>query len=478
MHVYSLEVGAPATTGPVPQERVRRSLLKPRISQRWRAAVAALAVALIAASAYGWHAGLATCLLGADVEDKLATAPRFSIVVLPFDNLSGDKEQDYFADGITDDLTTDLSHVDGSFVISRGTAFTYKGKAVDAKQIGRDLGVRYLLENSMRRVGETITVNAQLISTETGAQVWADRFDGDRSKLGELQVEFVSRLANSLGVELIRAEALRATRERPGNPDAVDLAMQGWATSFRGESKENYKEAIATFQRALALDPKNEPALRGLATVSAARVMSWWSEDPAGDIAHAEKAADAALALQPDDPFAHLAKAQVFYCKRQWEPAIAQAEAVVALDPNAAWVHAYAGFFKMFLGHSEDGLADVATALRLSPRDPGAPVLQSFMCELHDHLGQWEKAIPWCNKAIAADPELWWTFVDLAVVDAGAGRDKEAKEAVAQLQKVHPGFALQTWAAMSDDPTFKAQLQRYGEGLLKAGLPEEQTKTN
>jgi TolB-like protein len=166
-------------------------------------------------------------MLGASADDKLANAPRLSIVVLPFENLSGDKDQDYFADGITDDLTTDLSHLDGSFVISRGTAFTYRGKPVDAKQIGRELGVRYLLEGSVRRVGETITVNAQLIATETGAHVWADRFDGERSRLGPLQVEFVSRLANSLGVELVKAEALRAARERPSNPDAVDLAMRG-----------------------------------------------------------------------------------------------------------------------------------------------------------------------------------------------------------------------------------------------------------
>ena len=150
--------------------------------------------------------------------------------MLPFENLSGDPEQDYFADGITDDLTTDLSHLAGSFVIARDTAFTYKGKPVDAKTIGRELGVRYVVEGSVRRVGETVTVNAQLISTETGAHVWADRFEGERSKLGKLQFEVVARLANSLGAELIKAEALRAARERPNNPDAVDLTMRGWAT--------------------------------------------------------------------------------------------------------------------------------------------------------------------------------------------------------------------------------------------------------
>ena len=158
--------------------------------------------------------------------------PRLSIVVLPFENLSGDPEQEYFADGITDDLTTDLSHLPESFVISRGTAFTYKGKPVDAKQIGRELGVRYVLEGSVRRVGEMITVNAQLISAETGRNIGVDPFEGERRRLGQLHVEFVSRLANSLGVELIKAEALRAERERPDNPDAVDLAMRGWANSM------------------------------------------------------------------------------------------------------------------------------------------------------------------------------------------------------------------------------------------------------
>src|SRR5271169_6509693 len=238
VHVYSLEVGQPAqakpavtvaaakaeSAGPAPQAHAWLS--------KWPAFAAAIALALLAAGAFAWRAGYAPRFMAASVDDKLANAPRLSIVVLPFENLSGDKEQDYFADGITDDLTTDLSHLADSFVIARNTAFTYKGKPVDVKQIGRELGVRYVLEGSVRRLGETITVNAQLISTETGAHVWADRFDGERSKLGELQVDFVARLANSLGVELVNAEALRAGRERPNNPDAVDLAMQGWAAVF------------------------------------------------------------------------------------------------------------------------------------------------------------------------------------------------------------------------------------------------------
>src|ERR1700722_3429514 len=186
---------------------------------RWIGVIAACVVALLAVGAFAWRAGYAPRFMAASVDDKLANAPRLSIVVLPFENLSGDKEQDYFADGITDDLTTDLSHL-FDFVIARGTAFTYKGKPVDAKQIGRELGVRYVLKGSVRRLEDKVTLNAQLISTETGAHVWADRFDGERSRLGQLQMEFVARLANSLGVELVKAEALRAARERPNNPDA------------------------------------------------------------------------------------------------------------------------------------------------------------------------------------------------------------------------------------------------------------------
>jgi adenylate cyclase len=201
VRAYLLRQGAAST------QKSSQAATKTRgVWARWPALAAALALVLLAAGAFGWRAGYAPRFLAASVDDKLANAPRLSVVVLPFENLSGDKEQDYFAYGITDDLTTDLSHLQDAFVIARGTAFTYKGKPIDAKQIGKDLGVRYVLEGSVRRVGETITVNAQLISTETGAHVWADRFDGERSKLGELQVEFVSRLANSLGIELVKAE--------------------------------------------------------------------------------------------------------------------------------------------------------------------------------------------------------------------------------------------------------------------------------
>ena len=474
VRAYLLRHGAPTTQKP-PQPAAKTR----GVWASWPALAAALA--LLAAGASAWRAGYAPRFLAASVDDKLANAPHLSIVVLPFENLSGDKEQDYFADAITEDLTTDLSHLQDSFVIARGTAFTYKGKPVDAKQIGKDLGVRYVLEGSARRAGETITINAQLISTETGAHVWADRFEGERSKLGELQVEAVSRLANSLGVELVRAEALRAMRERPSNPDAVDLAMQAQAKYDLPDSKASLNDAVTLSERALALDPQNVRALTVLANALVNRVIDRWSDDPAGEIARAEKTVDAALALQPENPWAHFAKGQIYYTKHQWGPTITEFETVIALDPNNPHAQAFAAELKMYLGRAEDGFAGVETALRLSPRDPqGVPWWQFFMCGLHASLAQWEQAIPWCEKSIAGNPQVFYPYVYLAAANAWAGHDKEAKDAAAQLQKVYPGYTVQTWAGrhMSDDPTYNTRNQRIIEGLHKAGVPEGEKKTD
>ena len=324
MRAYSLEVGAPREARSPPPADQAKSALKRHSSF---ASLAAAATLLLLVAAGGWY------MLG-DRLLKPAQAAHLSLVVLPFANLSGDPDQEYFADGITDDLTTDLSHLPDSFVIARGTASTYKGKPIDAKQIGRELGVRYVLEGSVRRLGENITVNAQLISTETGAHVWADRFDGERSKLGQLQVEFVSRLANSLGVELVKAEALRAMRERPDNPDAVDLSMRGWAEAFRPYSKSSGDAAIGLFERALAIDPQLVPAMVGLANALVTRVNFLYSDDPKSDIAQAEDWAERAVVAEPDNSASHMAKAWVLYAKRQWPQAIAEAEAAIADDPN------------------------------------------------------------------------------------------------------------------------------------------------
>jgi adenylate cyclase len=484
VHVYSLEVGQPSESKPasaatvaVKQKSGTPAPGRSGWGSRWPTLAAALALVLLAAGAYGWRSGLAPRLLGASVaEDKLANAPRLSIVVLPFENLSGDKDQDYFTDGITDDLTTDLSHLDGSFVISRSTAFTYKGKPIDAKQIGRELGVRYVLEGSVRRVSEKITVNAQLISAETGAHVWADRFEGERANLGQLQLDIVSRLANSLGAELVKAEGLRATRERPDNPDAVDLAMQGWALIRSVDDRQKYNDGIKLFERALALDPQNVRAMTGLALVLQWRAFNGWTDDGDRDFGRAEGLIKHALVLQPENSMLRVANAQDRSWKDQWRAAVAEAETAIGYDRNNALAYANAGYWKQYLGRSEEGIAALETALRLDPHSGGVWFFHQALCRNHNLLGRWEQAIASCDKAIAANPEIADTLVDLAAANAWAGRDKEAKDAVARLAKARPGFTLQKlWPEdqITDNADFNAQFARIVEGLRKAGLPDE-----
>jgi adenylate cyclase len=474
VRAYLLRQGAPTKQKPLGAATSKgRSIF---------AFAAALAVAFVAAGGYAWHAGFAPRLLRASVaDDRLATAPRLSTVVLPFENLSGDPEQEYFADGITDDLTTDLSHLPGSFVIARGTAFTYKGKPVDAKQIGRELGVRYLLEGSVRRLGENITVNAQLISTETGAHVWADRFDGERSKLGQLQVEFVARLANSLGVELVNAEALRAARERPNNPDAVDLAMQGWATYNKGFAKANVDAAIPYFERALQLDPELTRAQLGLAWGLADRAFSFRGGNITVDSPRAEALLRSALSREPNSAWAHFIKADVLaYGKKQSNDALSELDVAIDNDRNFAAAYALRGSALIFVGEAKKAIPEVETALRLSPRDPLRNWWEFRICHAYSHIAEWENAAEWCQRSIATNAGFWIAYVDLTAANGWLGRETEAKATIDGLHKLMPGFTVQDWANIkwSENPQFQREYARIVEGLRKAGLPEGAKKTD
>jgi adenylate cyclase len=374
VRVYSLSPAAvAASAGRSPATPPAKTAARGR--NRWAYALVVCAVALLAAGWQSWpHAPTASA-----APDLLANAPRLSIVVLPFENLSGDPDQSYFADGITDDLTTDLSHLPDSFVIARNTAFTYKGKPVDVKQLGRELGVRYALEGSVRRVGENITLNAQLISTETGAHVWADRFDGERAKLGQLQVEFVARLANSLNVELVRAESLRGMRERPANPDAVDLAMRGWATYYNGYDPDHINKAMDYFERALQLDPDLERAQVGLAGMLSLRVGSFHAGDAAKDLDRADSLIASALSVAPNDAWAHEFKASVFFARKQFAGALSELKVAIEINRNFAPAYGFYGVTLIFVGRAAETIPNVETALRLSPRDPYLSLWESHI---------------------------------------------------------------------------------------------------
>ena len=224
--------------------------------------------------------------------------------MLPFANLSDDREQQYFADGITEDLTTDLSRLAGMFVISRNTAFTYRNKAVDTKQIGRELGVRYVLEGSVRRSGNRVRVNAQLIDAEPDVHLWAERCDGETDDLFALQDEITSRIANALNLELVAAEAARPTK----NPDALDYVLRGRAVANQPQSRETFAASIGLYERALAIDPRSADTQSALATALAGRVLNNMTDSAAADIERATELSERALAASPRSPLAHYAK--------------------------------------------------------------------------------------------------------------------------------------------------------------------------
>ena len=289
-----------------------------------------------------------------------------SIVVLPFTNMSDDREQQYFADGITEDLTTDLSRIAESFVISCNTAFTYRNKPVDTKQIGRELGVRYVLEGSVRRTSSQIRVNAQLIDAETDSHLWAERYEGDTSNIFALQNEITRRIAVALDLELTGEEAARPIE----HPDALDYFLRGRAARLKLPSRESWAEAIDLFERALALDQRSAAAQSYLAITLVARVLDNVTDTAASDIARAEVLAGQALAALPRSPFAHYAKGQVLRAQRRYDEAIPEYETVLALDRNSVRAYAHIGQCKLYTGSLEEVIPLEEKAIQLSPRDP------------------------------------------------------------------------------------------------------------
>jgi TolB-like protein/class 3 adenylate cyclase len=277
-------------------------------------------------------------------------APRLSIVVLPFTNLSDDREQQYFADGITEDLTTDLSRLANMFVISRNTALTYRNKPVDTRQIGRELGVRYVLEGSVRRSDNQLRVSAQLIDAETDAHLWADRFDRDTRDLFALQNEITSRLANALGVELIVAEAARPT----DNPDVLDYILRGRAARLRPNSRDVYVEAISLFEHALALDPQSVEAQIRLADSLVGRVIDLMTDSAAADLARSDGLVGQALAVSPRSADAHLVKGRMLLAQNRWEEAAPEFETALALNRNLVRALHQLAICKLFTGSIQE----------------------------------------------------------------------------------------------------------------------------
>jgi TolB-like protein/Flp pilus assembly protein TadD len=404
-----------------------------------------------------------------------AVAPRLSIVVLPFTNLSNDPEQQYFADGITEDLTTDLSRIAGMFVISRNTAFTLRNKSVDTKQIGRELGVRYMLEGSVRRSGNQIRVNAQLIDAATDAHLWAERFDRNTGDLFALQNEITGRIAFALNLELIGAEAARPT----DNPNALDYILRGRAAYAKPHSRGSHAEAISLYERALELDPGSLEAQSQLATALADRANTGMTDSAAADVACAEELIGKALAASPFDQLAHFAKGVALRVRGRPEEAIPEFEMVLAFNRNETRALFHLGWCKLMTGSIDEVIPLAEQVIRLSPRDPYIANRYARIGSVHLLQSHYSDAVLWLEKARSANRALPTVHASLASAYALMSEAERAATELAEARRLSGDGRYSSVARLKATGYFGVPKIRalheatYFAGLRKAGMPEE-----
>jgi TolB-like protein/class 3 adenylate cyclase/Tfp pilus assembly protein PilF len=406
-----------------------------------------------------------------------AVVPRLSIIVLPFENLSHDPDQEYFADGITEDLTTDLSRIAGSFVIARNTAFTYKGIPVDVRQLGRDLGVRYALEGSVRRIASQVQVNVQLIDAETGAHVWADRFETTMQNLGDAQREITGRLARTLNLQLFQAAGRQIEREQPVDPDAQDFIMRGWALYQRAQAATSREGAKREFEQALRIEPNSYDAKLGIASVLVVGLATG-SDQPAEDEAQAEKLLNELLARDPNRSQLQAMIALLRRVQNRLPESRIGWERAIELDPNNAAAYGQLGVTLIYLGDPAAAIPLEDKRIRLNPNDPNIALAYWAIGLAHllqDHLAE---AIDWLTKARAANPRVYYIDLDLAAALALKGDLAGAREALAESLKLKPEInsmkrQLARWA-YTNNPAYRTLAEKTIDvGLRKAGMPEE-----
>jgi len=481
VHVYAL---GPAEIAATPLVAVQaRPEPAHRSAVRRHAVLAASLVAMIGIGLSVWwvwpHAGSPpTSPNGPSAAVIGPAAPRLSIVVLPFLNLSHDPDQDYFVDSITDDLTTDLSRIPDSFVIARNTAFTYRGKTVDVKQIGHDLGVRYVLEGSVQRLGEQVEVNVQLIDAETGGHVWADRFDTDRTNLAKAQDEITSRLARTLHVALLQSASRQIAQEK--NPDARDLIMRGWALGYsQPTSQASRQEVQRVFEQALELDPGSVDARVGIAHVLSANVASGFSKTPEQDKARAQQLLVEALERNDDNVRAHVAMGMLRRYQDRLTESQIELERAIALDRNNTGAMNQLGWTLFTLGQPEAALPYFQKAIRLDPQSNFVYSNYAGLGGCHLLLGHVDEAVDALKRAHAANPRMWYVTLFLAAALGLRENTDEAKAALAEALKLKPqvnSFAKvrAAFPDTSNNPRAVALAEKtFDVGLRRAGLPDK-----
>jgi TolB-like protein/Flp pilus assembly protein TadD len=403
-------------------------------------------------------------------------APRLSIVVLPFANLSDDREQQYLADAITDDVTTDLSRIPNLIVISRNTAFTYRDKPVDSRRIGRELNVRYVLEGSVRRSGNRVRVNTQLIDAETDRHVWAERLDHDAADLFTLQDEVTGQIAVALNLELIGAEAARPT----DHPDALDYILRGRAAlyNYNGYTREGFAEAVNLFERALSLDPASVDTQALLAVALSDRVLDQMTVSVASDIERAERLIEEALIKSPHHALAHFAKGHVMRAQGRYDAAIPEYE--IAIGTNRNWVAAIAalGLCKFLTGEIEEAIPAQEQAIRLSPRDPRLPNWYWRIGMVHLLQLRTDEAILWLEKARSVNPLLPGPHAWLASAYALKDDIQRAAAELAEARRLSGDRRYSSIARVPGARFWPPKIRALGEttffaGLRKAGVPEK-----
>jgi adenylate cyclase len=453
LHVYAISVGKVGQAKPVePVKAAKRSMPIPII-----AGIGTLIV-VVAAGVWYFRAG--------EKQAVVANAPtHLSIVVLPFTNLSGDQNQDYFADGITENLTTELSRIRNSFVIARNTAFTFKGKNIPVKEISKELGVRYVLEGSVQRDQNRVRVNAQLVDGETGAHLWADRFEEDFADLFKLEDQVVARIANSLRVELVNAESRRPP---PQSLDAVDLTMRGWALLWQKPTPQKDHAARELFEQAVKLDPSNAEAHSGIAYSLARDVASGWPEPGVDYAALVIAAADRALAINPGNGMAAYAKGLFLAVVGRSAEAKPIVEAALKRNPNLAPLYADLAIIHSQLGDYEQSKSDIEQAMRLSPRDVQLGIWEFLYGQADLGLGHYAEAIDEEHRAIDDDFNVYLPHLVLAAAYALSNRDKGARAELAEAIRINPKIT----SIKSLGPINTAQPSML-DGLRKAGLPQE-----
>jgi adenylate cyclase len=459
MHIYSLEVGAPAE--PRPAAVPPAEAAKPVPMKRGRSVaplVASVAALLILAAAGAW-------ITVGGRGSSPAEPTHLSIVVLPFANLSGDPSQDYFADDVTENLTDGLSRIRDSFVIARDTAFTYKGESVEAKQVGKDLGVRYVLEGSVQRDQGRVRVNAQLTDVDSKAQVWADRFEENIGDLPKLESRIVARIASSLHYELALAQTEKGKASQ--NPDAMDLALRGWAELEQTTALRAHREAAKPlFEQALGIDPNDSEALAGAAAVSMFEFFSGRNPDTDTDLKVTDQV-DKAIALDPANIHAYRTKGQFLLASRHPREALRVIDAGLAVDSNSAPLLAMRSEAHTSLHRFEEAKSDLRQAMLLSPRDPSMPKWNNLFADAELGLGRYDAAIEASKKAIDGGYRVFLAYLNLAAAQALKGDDSEAKAALDEARRLNPRLSVR-WLT-----EHRPVLEPAFDGLRKVGLPDE-----